>query len=96
MECFFETAQHCKDFMSLGGRDLLLRLYSTETLPYDFASSSTSYSLSHVFRIMAECEPSEVLVVILKELDRVYQDASDFLNYDRNDSMLAKYVSLAG
>ena len=94
LEGLFENTQHCREFIDLGGKDLLLRVYEIGVLPYDFASSSTSYSLSHVFRIMTDVASTEVLTSVVEKFDSSYRKASRILEYAGKDSMLAKYVDL--
>ncbi|KAJ3032901.1 hypothetical protein HDV00_006990 [Rhizophlyctis rosea] len=44
MEGLFQNVSHVRDFIALGGAELLVRLYSLPSFPYDFASSGAAYS----------------------------------------------------
>jgi E3 ubiquitin-protein ligase HUWE1 len=94
LEGLFQNVQHCKDFLKTNGKDFLLKVYRLPTLPYDFAASSASYSLSHVVRIMSEVNSAATLSSILEELDKCFDSAQVFLTSESSESGLAKLVVL--
>lgn len=50
----------------MNGVALLLRFYTLPSMQYDFAASSSSYSLSYLFRVLIEVNASAVITGILK------------------------------
>lgn len=96
LEGLFQNPGPCKDFMQNGGKELILKIYRLSALPYDFASSAPSYSISHAFRIMTDIDSPAILNLMLQELDKCLDDCNDILNYHGTDSLLAQFIDIKG
>ncbi|KAK9767472.1 E3 ubiquitin-protein ligase tom1, partial [Basidiobolus ranarum] len=94
LEGLFQNASHCKEFLKMGGLEILLKFYSLPTVPYDFSTSSASYSLSHLFRVMSEVDANSVVTAILSELHRSLEASSSFLKTENSDGIIVNYLSL--
>lgn len=62
--------------MDVGGLGLILNIYHLKTLPFDFASSLASYSLSHVLRVVSSIDATAVLAAIVEAIDQVYRQCA--------------------
>ena len=96
LEGLFQNPAPCKEFMGNGGKELLLKIYQLPCLPYDFASSAPSYSISHIFRIMTDIDSPLVLSMILQELDKCFGDCAELLDFEEPNSMLAQFIDMKG
>ncbi|RKP21053.1 hypothetical protein ROZALSC1DRAFT_11927, partial [Rozella allomycis CSF55] len=67
LEGIFQHHPHCNYFIEIGGMNKLMKMYSQSTLPYDFASSSSSYALSHLIRLIGEIEPNIIAPCVFNE-----------------------------
>ncbi|RKP24153.1 hypothetical protein SYNPS1DRAFT_23756, partial [Syncephalis pseudoplumigaleata] len=94
LEGVIQNATHCRDFIRLGGVDKLLRYFSLTTLPYDFAASNASYSLSNLFRIMSEINPNAVVSAVLKQLELAREPLQPLLERGKEPSALASYIDI--
>ncbi|KAI9021182.1 hypothetical protein DFJ74DRAFT_607013, partial [Hyaloraphidium curvatum] len=75
LEGLFSNVSHAKDFVKLNGVAELLRLYTLPAIPYDFATLNSSYSLSHLLRLLMEVEPKPVIGALLKVLSDALLEA---------------------
>ena len=97
MEGLFQTQSHCREFLKQeNGLNIILKFYALPTVPYDFASSSASYSLSHLMRVIADVDPKKSVVAIIGALNEALQGATNFLNYDGKGGLLVEYIDLEG
>nr|CAG8455076.1 13988_t:CDS:10 [Entrophospora candida] len=95
LEGLFQNQSHCKEFLKQDeGLNILLKYYSLPTVPYDFASSQASYSLSHLMRVITDVEPRRSVAAIISVLNDTLQDASPFLNYEEKSGLFIKYIDL--
>ncbi|KAI8912022.1 hypothetical protein DFJ77DRAFT_86217 [Powellomyces hirtus] len=94
LEGLFQNVAHCKDFIKMDGVQLILKCYTLPTLPYDFATSASSYSLSYLFRILIEVNPTQVVGYMLTEIQQAVDAAEAFLNFKGLDSLIANYIDL--
>ncbi|GBC34534.2 DUF913-domain-containing protein [Rhizophagus irregularis DAOM 181602=DAOM 197198] len=95
LEGLFQTQSHCREFLKQeNGLNIILKFYALPTVPYDFASSSASYSLSHLMRAIAEVDPKKSVTAIIVALNEALQGATNFLNYDGKGGLLVEYIDL--
>lgn len=80
--------------MKLNGQALLLKLFSLPAIPFDFPTSSTSYSVATLFRAMNEVNPGQVIEAILSELEPLLQEATPFLEYNGTESLTKQFVDI--
>jgi E3 ubiquitin-protein ligase HUWE1 len=79
LEGLFQNTAHCREFIRLNGVDVLLQFYRLKTLPFDFAASSSSSSLSYLFRLLIEVNSQPVITSILSSFSTLLQDATGLL-----------------
>ncbi|KAJ2995906.1 hypothetical protein HDV02_000306 [Globomyces sp. JEL0801] len=91
MEGLFQNAQHCKEFVKCNGVPLLLRFYSLASIPHDFATSPSSASLSYLFRVVIESNPTEAVNLMVKEIQLALDKIKPFLE-DSTESKVLKYI----
>ena len=97
MEGLFQTPNHCKEFLKQeNGLNIILKFYALPTVPYDFASSQASYSLSHLMRVIAVVDSKKSVTAIIGALNEAFQGATNFLNYDEKGGLLVEYIDLKG
>ncbi|CAG8537775.1 15360_t:CDS:10, partial [Funneliformis caledonium] len=95
LEGLFQTPNHCKDFLRQeNGLNIILKFYALPTVPYDFASSQASYSLSHLMRVIAVVDSKRSVTAIISALNEAFQGATNFLNHDGKGGLLADYIDL--
>ncbi|TPX56315.1 hypothetical protein SpCBS45565_g08434 [Spizellomyces sp. 'palustris'] len=94
LEGLFQNVAHCKDFIKMEGVQILLKYYTLPTLPYDFASSASSYSLSYLFRLMIEVNASQVVAQMLKEIDGAITGAQQFLSYEGEGGYIPQFIEI--
>ncbi|KAJ3180597.1 hypothetical protein HDU85_004001 [Gaertneriomyces sp. JEL0708] len=95
LEGLFQNTAHCKDFIKMDGVQVLLRFYSLPTLPYDFVSTGDSYSLSYIFRLMMEVNPTHLVSCLLSEIQRVLEAVKPLLDYDGDDALVARFLDMS-
>lgn len=76
LDGLFTNIGHAKDFVRLGGVEELLKYYTFPALPYDFAALNSSYSLSHILRLLMEVEPKPVITSLIKSLASALADVN--------------------
>lgn len=91
LEMFFQTAQHCKDFLEMGGLKKLIGLYGSK-LDYHFGSSKASYHMSHLIRHIGEIDPDSVVSIVLESLGNALLELKPLLT-NTSDSLFADWVS---
>ncbi|CAI2172902.1 16430_t:CDS:10, partial [Funneliformis geosporum] len=95
LEGLFQTPNHCKEFLRQEvGLNIILKFYALPTVPYDFASSQASYSLSHLMRVIAVVDSKRSVTAIISALNEAFQGATNFLNHDGKGGLLADYIDL--
>ncbi|CAG8513467.1 7938_t:CDS:10, partial [Acaulospora morrowiae] len=94
LEGLLQTQNHCKDFLSKNGLSMILKFYALPTVPYDFASSQASYSLSHLLRVIADVDPKRNVTSIISALNEALQRATNFLSYEGKGGLLSEYIDL--
>ncbi|KAJ3019634.1 hypothetical protein HKX48_001941 [Thoreauomyces humboldtii] len=94
LEGLFQNVAHCKDFIKMNGVNILLKCYSLPTLPYDFASSPSSYSLSYLFRLMIEVNSQQVVGSMLNELQNAVEAAAPLLEFQGEKGLVASFIEL--
>ncbi|RIA89170.1 hypothetical protein C1645_825193 [Glomus cerebriforme] len=95
LEGLFQTQSHCREFLKQEhGLNIILKFYALPTVPYDFASSTASYSLSHLMRVVADVDPKKSVTAIIGALNEALQGATNFLNYDGKGGLLVEYIDL--
>ncbi|KAJ3176473.1 hypothetical protein HK101_010430 [Irineochytrium annulatum] len=94
LQGLFQNASHCKDIVKLGGVQILLKLYTLPSIPYNFATSTNSYTLSYLFRLLADADPYEVVTMITTEVLAAFETAKAFLENDSDESYFVKYIDL--
>jgi len=75
LEGLFSSVGHAKDFIRLNGVGELLNYYKFPAIPYDFATSNSSYALSHLLRLLMEVESKTVVAALLKVLTETLAEA---------------------
>ncbi|KAJ1553896.1 hypothetical protein HK405_006594, partial [Cladochytrium tenue] len=93
LEGLFQNPTHCKEFVKLNGTDLLIQLYFLPGVPLDFVSSAASKSLSYIFRVLIEANPSAVVPVLLGGMSEAFKRAAPILEY-RDYSIFAEFVDV--
>ncbi|KAJ3152973.1 hypothetical protein HDU86_005428 [Geranomyces michiganensis] len=96
LEGLFQNVAHCKDFIKMDGVQIMLKCYTLPTLPYDFATSASSYSLSYLFRLMIEANAPQVVGYMLTEIHSAFEAAEPFLSFKGPGSLVATFVELKG
>ena len=97
MEGLFQTQSHCREFLRQeNGLNIILKFYALPTVPYDFASSQASYSLSHLLRVIADVDSKKSVTAIIGALNEALQEATNFLNYEGKGGLLIEYIDLEG
>ncbi|KAJ3265210.1 hypothetical protein HDU77_006065 [Chytriomyces hyalinus] len=82
LEGLFQNPAHSKEFVRLGGCDLLVELYTLPTLPVDFALSTTSgYSLLFLFRMLMDGSSATVVPILQEALKTALDRVSEFVEY---------------
>ncbi|KAI8588501.1 hypothetical protein BDZ88DRAFT_397137 [Geranomyces variabilis] len=94
LEGLFQNVAHCKDFIKMDGVQIMLKCYTLPTLPYDFATSASSYSLSYLFRLMIEANAPQVVGYMLTEIHSALEAAEHFLSFKGPGSLVANYIDL--
>lgn len=90
LEGLFQNTAHCKDFCKFGGIPILLSIFSLSSIPYDFAESPSSYSLSYLFRIIIESSPQDSV----NNLVSVMQNAFDKLDPLSKKNVIYEYINV--
>lgn len=80
----------------MDGAQTLLKFYTLPSLPYDFASSATSYSISYLFRLMVEVNAPQVVTFMQKEITTAIAAAQPFLNYEGEGGLISNFIDLNG
>lgn len=75
---------------------MVLKFYALPAVPYDFASSQASFSLSHLMRVIADIDPKRSVNAIIGALNEALQKTICFYEYNEEDSLLAQYIDLKG
>jgi E3 ubiquitin-protein ligase HUWE1 len=94
MEGLFQNTGHCKDFTKMGGVPLLISIFALPTIPFDFAESPSSYSLSYLFRVVVESNAAESIGFLVTELEKALEKVKPLLENAGSESMLYKYISV--
>ncbi|KAI8051112.1 hypothetical protein BDF22DRAFT_89497 [Syncephalis plumigaleata] len=94
LEGVLQNLTHCRDFIRLGGVDKLLRYFTLTTLPYDFASSHASYSLSNLFRSICEVDPNAVLSAVLNQLRLAREPLLPLLERGKEKSAFSSFIDI--
>lgn len=97
MEGLFQTQSHCREFLKQeNGLNIILKFYALPTVPYDFASSQASYSLSHLMRVIADVDSKRSVTAIIGALNEAFRGATNFLHYEEKGGLLVEYIDLEG
>ncbi|KAI8817902.1 uncharacterized protein EV422DRAFT_196979 [Fimicolochytrium jonesii] len=94
LEGLFQNVAHCKDFIKMDGVQILLKCYTLPTLPYDFSSSASSYSLSYLFRVLIEVNSQPVVTHMHAEIDQALKDAESFINHEGDEGIIIHYIDI--
>ncbi|OLL25644.1 E3 ubiquitin-protein ligase TOM1-like, partial [Neolecta irregularis DAH-3] len=89
-----QNPNQVKEFLKTEGLDLLVQLYTSPGLPYDFGYSSAAYSLSHTFRLVVEAKPDVAIPVVLKKVREVLELIRPVLDYNGSDSFLRQFIDI--
>ncbi|KAJ3192215.1 hypothetical protein HDU67_005602 [Dinochytrium kinnereticum] len=95
MEGFFQNSAHCKDFIKSKGVDILVQFYYLPSLPLDFATSPSSFSLSYLFRLLVETNSYSISTPIIKSFYGIIEKMKPFLE-NSGESFVQKYIDLKG
>jgi E3 ubiquitin-protein ligase HUWE1 len=96
LEGLFQNVAHNKEFVKLGGAEVMFKFYSLRMLPYDFTSSTSSFSLSFLLRILIETNYQTLAPLFGSELSRVLEKASQYARELSAHSWSLKFVDLQG
>ncbi|KAI9329266.1 hypothetical protein BDR26DRAFT_939429 [Obelidium mucronatum] len=98
LEGLFQNPTHSKEFVKLGGVELLVQIYSLPTLPAEFALSSTAgYSLLFLFRLLMDSSREQVVPILQDALIVALKSVDDFVKWDVNEeSWSLKYIDFTG
>ncbi|KAJ3034241.1 hypothetical protein HDU99_010729, partial [Rhizoclosmatium hyalinum] len=87
LEGLFQNPTHSKEFIKLGGIELLVNIYSLPGLPVDFAlSSSAGYSLVFLFRVLIESGKEQVVPVVQDSLIKALENVQEFVTRESVDA----------
>ncbi|ORY44089.1 hypothetical protein BCR33DRAFT_850734 [Rhizoclosmatium globosum] len=87
LEGLFQNPTHSKEFIKLGGIELLVNIYSLPGLPVDFAlSSSAGYSLVFLFRVLIESGKEQVIPVVQDSLIKALENVQEFVTRESVDA----------
>jgi hypothetical protein len=98
IEGLFQNTAHCKEFIKFGGMKPLLGLYALPSISFDFSTSSSSASVSYLFRTIVDVNGSEASSVIYESLAALAQeiDSCGIENVDGNESIFLPLTRLQG
>lgn len=74
------------------GVEELLKYYTLPAIPADFSTSNSSYTLSHMLRVLTEMEPKLVINALVQSLSATLQEAVELA--DGEDSLVNKFLDL--
>ena len=84
--------------MKFGGVKFLLRLYSLSSIAYDFSTSSSSASVSYLFRTIVDINGAEASSLIYESLVFIANEIES-LGFDQDvegdDSVLLPFIRLS-
>ncbi|KAI8914398.1 hypothetical protein EDD86DRAFT_199252 [Gorgonomyces haynaldii] len=93
LEGLFQNVTHCVEFVNYGGLDLLLQFIHFPTLPYDFADSAASFSLSYIIRICMETNVQVTVDALVKSLRASIEKLKPITNLT-NEGQIFKLIHL--
>lgn len=84
--------------MKFGGMKPLLRLYTLPSISYDFSTSSSSASVSYLFRTIVDVNGAEASSVIYESIATLAQeiDSSGLENASGDESIFLPMTRLTG
>lgn len=92
LEIFFQSTNHCKDFLKTDGLDLLLEFYELPCLSYNFASSTTADSMVHLLRFISEVSPNTVIHALLRQVKISLSETKGIWNNPDNANDIIKLM----
>lgn len=92
MEGLFQNTAHAKEFIKGGGIGMLMSIYALKSIPFDFAESNSSFSMSYLFRIIVESSAAEAITALTTALN----SAIVVLEPLQTPGTLVKYVKMEG
>ncbi|KAJ3118397.1 hypothetical protein HDU96_001915 [Phlyctochytrium bullatum] len=87
LEGFFQNASHCRDFIKANGVEKLTKFYELPSLPFDFSTSSSSFSLSYLFRVLIESNSYLVAPILIKALEAVLDKMQPFITHTDSSTL---------
>jgi E3 ubiquitin-protein ligase HUWE1 len=96
LEGLFQNTAHCKEFIKLQGMDVLMKLYTIPTLPYDFPGSSTGYALSMLIRLLIDSDAMSVYPFIQKSLFDSIKDVEKIISKNVDISLVRRFIEFDG
>lgn len=92
LDGFIQNKAHAKDFIEHEGLDLILKIYSLPSLPYNFAVRQGSSALSRVMHFCSEQSPQKTTAVILKHAEEAVQQLKPLLEFNGAASYFAPLI----
>lgn len=93
LEIFFQSANHCKDFLKVDGLVHLLKFYELPCVSYNFGASTAADSIVHLIRYIAEISPTVVIQGLLGEVRKSIDETKDIWTHSQNESNLIKLIA---
>jgi E3 ubiquitin-protein ligase HUWE1 len=89
LEGLFQNVAHCKEFIKFKGLPLLTKLYQLDSIPFDFAISSSSASLSYLFRSILDVNLHDAAEHLIGEIQKTFMHLESFLMAKENSLVLS-------
>ncbi|PWN38380.1 uncharacterized protein FA14DRAFT_159977, partial [Meira miltonrushii] len=93
LEIFFQSANHCKDFIKVDGLVHLLNFYDLPCISYNFGASTAADSIVHLIRYIAEISPTVVIQGLLGEVKKSIDETKNIWAHSQNESNLIKLIA---
>lgn len=93
LEIFFQSANHCKDFLKVDGLVHILNFYDLPCVSYNFGASTSADSIVHLIRYIAEISPTVVIQGLLGEVKKSIDETKDIWAHSQNESNLIKLIA---
>ncbi|OZJ01676.1 hypothetical protein BZG36_05393, partial [Bifiguratus adelaidae] len=93
LEGLLQNSSHAKEFLKQGGVSLILDLYQSPLLPYDFASTLPFNALGHLLRTLAEVNSVLVVHEIIHRLSNEFKRKNRLLEEETQASVVMDIIT---
>ncbi|KAJ3416767.1 hypothetical protein HDV05_000141 [Chytridiales sp. JEL 0842] len=94
LEGLFQNVSQNKEFVKIGGAEVLLKFYSLRMLPYDTTASPNSFTLSFLVKLLLEVNYQAVAPLFIRELDVALRAALELFTKESTDSWSMALIDL--